>query len=191
MSETEFHQSIANGSVTGRASQFRPAHWTVLLGVGIVSLLALFAILSSTAVKADSAPAGPATVLDNLALYASRGQPIHYCQTNWQPGRPSAATTNCTVTTDLTPFQNRTRLLSSDEIIWVEFTRETLSMAELVRMWGRPRLEYDRAHRVSFRWNMPTAGLSGWMFWGDPREIPATTSLVLEASDEGESLSPD
>ncbi|MBL8144999.1 MAG: hypothetical protein JNL34_01325 [Anaerolineae bacterium] len=148
-------------------------------------------ILGVAAGAADSPSGGPETVLDNLALYASRGQPIHYCRTGWQEGHPVTTMTNCTVTTDLTPFENRIRLLSSDEIIWVEFTSETLRMDELVRMWGRPQLEYDRAHRVSFRWNMPAAGLSGWMFWGDPREIPATTSLVLEVLDDSGGLSRD
>jgi len=163
-----------------------PARLSVWLVSGLASLLALFLAATSTAATAGS----PSTVLDNLALYASRGQLIHYCPMGWQQRRPVTTTTACMVIADFTPFEHKAALLQDGEVLWVEFTSETLDMAELVQMWGRPQIEYDRAHRTSFRWTIPAAGLSGWMFWGDPREIPATTSLVLEALDETGSLGP-
>ena len=191
MGEFSMYQRFASVPEVPELYRPRPAQLKALLGGGIAGLLALFVLISIIAAPAVSALPGPALVFDNLALYASRGHPIHYCQYSWQEGDRETAATNCAVSTDLAPFQNRTDPLSSDEIIWVEFTSETLDMTELVQMWGRPQIEYDRAHRTSLRWTVPTAGLSGWMFWGDPREIPATTSLVLEALDESAILSPE
>ena len=177
-------ESIANRQAAGWPSPFRHT-LILLLAAGIVSMVTA-AFVSSTAATA----ATPLTALDNLALYASRGQPIHHCQTSWQQGHPATAVTTCTVIPELALLQNRESLLQDGEFIWVEFTSETLSLDELIRSWGRPQIEHDQAQRVSFRWNLATAGLSVWMFWGDPREIPATTSLVLEALDDTGSTGP-
>ena len=177
---------VTDGQATRWLPRLRPAQLSVWLGSGLAGLLALFLIATSTAATAKA----PSTVLDNLALYASRGQPIHYCPTGWQQRRPATRSTACMVIPDLTPFQNRASLLQDSEVLWVEFTSETLSLDELIRSWGRPQIEHDQAQRVSFRWNLATAGLSVWMFWGDPREIPATTSLVLEALDDSGSTGP-
>ena len=177
-------ESIANRQAAGWPSPFRHT-LILLLAAGIVSMVTA-AFVSSTAATA----ATPLTALDNLALYASRGQPIHHCQTSWQQGHPATAVTTCTVIPELALLQNRESLLQDGEFIWVEFTSETLSVDELIRLWGRPVLSRGQGTRFGLRWTLGAAGLSAWMFWGDPHEIPGTTILTLEALDGSGRIGP-
>ena len=178
-------ESIANRQAAGWPSPFRHT-LILLLAAGIVSMVTA-AFVSSTAATA----ATPLTALDNLALYASRGQPIHHCQTSWQQGHPATAVTTCTVIPELAPLKNRESLLQDGEFIWVEFTGETLSVDELIRLWGRPVLSRGQGNRVGLRWTLGAAGLSAWMFWGDPHKLPGTTILTLEALEDMGSTGPD
>ena len=177
-------ENIAKRQAAGWPSPFRHALVLLLLAAGIVSMVTA-AFVSSTAATA----ATPSTALDNLALYVSRGQPIYYCQASWLRG-PPATTTYCRAITDFTPFQNRASLLREGELIRVEFTRDALSISDLIQQWGRPVLAHDRERQVSLRWDL-AAGLSGWMLWGDPYKLPGTASLVLEALGDSDSTGPD
>ena len=171
-------ESIANRQAAGWPSPFRHT-LILLLAAGIVSMVTA-AFVSSTAATANA----PSTTLDNLALYASRGQPIHYCPTGWHQHRPTSGTMTCTVISDLTPFENRKSLPQDGEFIWVEFTSENLNVDELIRLWGRPVLSREQGNRVSLQWTLDAAGLSARMFWGDPHKLPGTTILTLEALDD-------
>ena len=178
-------ESIANRQAAGWPSPFRHT-LILLLAAGIVSMVTA-AFVSSTAATA----ATPLTALDNLALYASRGQPIHYCPTGWHQHRPTSGIMTCTVISDLTPFENRKSLPQDGEFIWVEFTSENLNVDELIRLWGRPVLSREQGNRVSLQWTLDAAGLSARMFWGDPHKLPGTTILTLEALDDTGSTGPD
>jgi len=178
-------KGVADGLATACLSPFRHA-LVLLLAAGIVSALTIVFIAS----RAATAKAPP-TVLDNLALYANRGQPIHFCQTTRDSSKPTILTTACSLVTDLTPFQNRTPLLRNGEFMWMEFTGETLSMTELIRLWGRPLLAQVRENRFGLQWNLVADGLGGWMNWGEPHQTPMATILTLEALDGSGRIGPD
>ena len=173
-------ESTPKRQAAGWLLRLRPAQLSVWLGSGLAGLLALFLIATRTAATAEP----PSTPLDNLALYASRGQPIHYCPTGWHQHRPTSGIMTCTVISDLTPFENRKSLPQDGEFIWVEFTSENLNVDELIRLWGRPVLSREQGNRVSLQWTLDAAGLSARMFWGDPHKLPGTTILTLEALDD-------
>ncbi len=153
--------------------------------VTVVAVLLVFSVLfaaqahSVTSLQAPKTIVSDAIVLENLALYVSRGQDVRWCHVEWH----QASTMRCTAVTDLQSLIGMGSLLGGGDYVSVAFDRRTLSAAELLAHWGTPRIVSDRRNnRVSLEWDLSPANMTGWLSWEDRHEVPETAELTLSVT---------
>ena len=152
------------------------------LGTMTLTLSGTYLVTGSMSAVPSWAAPKIVAVLDSLAFYASRGQTLNFCRSNWDPGYPAPLPASCHIIGDLTMLQDKVPILTNREFIWVMFDRTSLSIGELIRLWGTPQLVWGRQGRVGLQWEFAELDISMWLYWGDPHKTPDGAVLTLEAA---------